>query len=168
MRLNLTSLGSRSAYSKALGTDDKTLDADIVRGVCQLYAADYSCLGFSLPKVCRDAVGDEAAGDEAVADEAAEVGWAVSVEAEIQEQNQHQDHKVKGGEGQNAVYPGEWHDTDVGLATHVQLADADTRTLLKTLTKHLLVSHLVVGRYCEISHQSFFAIFPSDVRHCVS
>ena len=151
MCFNFASLGSRSAYSKALGTDDKTLDADIVRGVCQLYATDYSCLGFSLPKACRDAVGDEAAGDEAagdeaVADKAADVGWAVSVEAEIQEQSQHQDHKVKGWERQNAVYPGECHDTDVGLATHVQLADADTRTLLKTLTKHLLVSHLVVGR----------------------
>ena len=135
-----------------------------MRGVCQLYAADYSCVGFSLPKVCRDAVGDEAAGDEAVADDAAEVEWAVSVEAEIQEvlgiehkqslsgtqgsseQNQNQDHKVKGGVGQNVVYPGEWHDTDVGLATHVQRTDADTRTLLKTLTTYLSV----VGRYCEI------------------
>ena len=125
----------RNVASGRRGVGAEALDADDVRGVCELYASDYACLALPLPDSCRvDArQGGQQRGErgreEAVA--VAETGGMLPDGAEWGE---------GGGEeaaAEGGVYPGEWHDTDVGLgAVADDMWDAATRALVDALDSH--------------------------------
>ena len=108
--LSPESLAARNQGSRSAALNQFASDSDIMRDVCALYAIDYSCLGFTLPAVCRiqslhslDQV-DQAPGMGEAADRAGKIGIVLPGRDASTDAWAH-----------NAVYPVEWHDTDVGL-----------------------------------------------------
>ena len=126
--LSPESLAPRNQGSRSAALNELSSAPDIVRGICELYAVDYSCLGFSVPAVCRNQSLrslDQAPGVGKVVDGAA--GWAPWLA----------DRGAGTGRwAQNAVYPGEWHDTDVGLPSLVRDLQVPTVELYSALERH--------------------------------
>jgi hypothetical protein len=86
---------------------------DIVRGVCELYAQDYAVLGFELPAACR-AQGPEEKGDGGEEGGPRGEGTAFA-----------------------AIYPAEWHDTDLGLAALARGTTSPALLLMQSYTESL-------------------------------
>jgi hypothetical protein len=126
--LSPESLAARNQGSRGAALNQFASDSDIMRGVCALYAIDYSCLGFQLPAVCRNQSLhslDQAPGMGEAADGAAKGGTVPPG----------RDTSTNAW-AQNAVYPAEWHDTDVGLPAVVRDLELPTVELLDALERH--------------------------------
>ena len=106
--------GSLSARLRTLASD-----ALVVRGVCALYAADYECLGFTLPEECRPET-LAAMGEEEASKPGAEEEGAPQETSKLP----------------SAIYPGEWHDSDLGVAALPHEASPPTQDLVEALTLH--------------------------------
>ena len=126
--LSPESLAARNQGSRDAALNQFASDSDIMRGVCALYAIDYSCLGFTRPAVCRNLSLrslDQAPGMGEAADGAAKGGTVLPGRDASTDAWAH-----------NRVYPVEWHDTDVGLPAVVHDLQLPTVELIDALERH--------------------------------